>query len=45
MGKIIIKGTTQMSQHSLKLQFFMFEKLQAKHNNKDYRNNFKIIFH
>jgi hypothetical protein len=45
MGKIIIKGTTQMSQHYLKLQFCMFEKSQGKHNNKDCRNNFKIIFH
>jgi hypothetical protein len=45
MGKIIIKGATQMSRNSLKLHFFMFEKSQRKHNNLDCHNNFKIIFH
>jgi len=45
MGKIIIKGTTQMNRHSLKLQFFVFEKSQGKHNNLDCHNAFGIIFH
>jgi hypothetical protein len=33
LGKNIVKGTTPVSGHSLKLQFCMFEKSQRKHNN------------
>jgi hypothetical protein len=35
MGKITIKGTTQVTGHFLNLQFCMFEKSQKKHNNLD----------
>jgi hypothetical protein len=45
MCKIIVKGATQVSQHSLKLQFYMFERLQGKHNSLDCHNLFGIIFH
>jgi hypothetical protein len=45
MGKIIIKGATQASGHSLKLYFCMFEKSQRKHNNLDCHNSFCNIFH
>jgi hypothetical protein len=45
MGKIIVKGATQVIHHSLKLQFCMFERLQGKHNSLDCHNVFKIIFH
>ncbi len=46
MGKIIIKGATQVSAgHSLKLYFCMFEKSQRKHNSLDCHNNFCNIFH
>jgi hypothetical protein len=34
-GKNKIKGTTKMSEHSIKLHFYMFEKSQVKHNNVD----------
>jgi hypothetical protein len=45
MGKIIIKGATQVNGHSLKLHFFMFEKSQGKHNSLDCHNFFWNIFH
>jgi hypothetical protein len=35
MGKITIKGATQVSGHSLKLHFSMFERSQGKHNSLD----------
>jgi hypothetical protein len=35
VGKITVKRATQMSGHSLKLHFCMFEKLQGKHNTLD----------
>jgi hypothetical protein len=35
-GKMIIKGATQVSGHSLKLHFYMFERLQGKHNSLDF---------
>jgi hypothetical protein len=35
MGKNIVKRTTQVSGHSLKLHFSIFEKSQRKHNNLD----------
>ncbi len=35
-GKMTIKGATQVSGHSLKLHFCMFEKSQAKHNSLDF---------
>jgi hypothetical protein len=42
---IIIKGATQMSGHSLKLHFCMFERSQGKHNNLDCHKCFWNIFH
>ncbi len=44
MGNITIKGAIQMSGHSLKLRFFMFERSQIKHNSFDYHNFFGIFF-
>ncbi len=35
-GKNIVKGTTQMSGHYLKLYFHMFERSQMKNNSLDY---------
>jgi hypothetical protein len=35
MGKITIKGATQISGHSLKLHFCMFERSQGKRNSLD----------
>jgi hypothetical protein len=35
LGKITIKGTTQVNGHSLKLHFCMFERSQKKHNSLD----------
>jgi len=43
MGKIIIKGAIQVSGHSLKLHFCMFERSQMKHNNLNYHNVFGIF--
>jgi hypothetical protein len=45
MGKITIKGATQVNRHSFKLYFCMFEKSQRKHNSLDCHNNFWNIFH
>jgi len=36
LGKNIIKGATQVSGHSLKLHYCMFERSQVKHNSLDY---------
>ncbi len=44
-GKIIIKETTQVSGHSLKLHICMFERSQGKHNNLNCRKKIWIIFH
>ncbi len=45
LGKIIVKGTTQVCGHSLKLHFCMFEISQGKHNSLDCHNVFGNIFH
>jgi len=45
MDKIIVKGATQKSGHSLKLHFCMFERSQGKHNNLNCHNFFGNIFH
>jgi hypothetical protein len=45
MGKITVKGTTQVCGHSLKLQFCMFERSQGKHNGLDCHKCFWNIFH
>jgi hypothetical protein len=45
MGKITVKTTAQVSGHSLKLHFCMFEKSQGKHNSLDCHNFFWIVFH
>jgi len=45
MGKIIVNGTTQVSGHSLKLHFCMFERSQGKHNSLDCHNFFGNMFH
>jgi hypothetical protein len=45
MGKVIIKGATQVSGHALKLYFCMFEKSQRKHNSLDCHNIFWHILH
>ncbi len=44
-GKNIVKGTTQISGHSLKLHFYMFERSQSKHNNLNCHDFFWNIFH
>jgi hypothetical protein len=44
-GKIIVKIATQVSGHSLKLRFCMFEKSQGRHNSLDCHKFFKNIFH
>jgi hypothetical protein len=41
----MVKGATQVSGHSLKLHFYMFEKSQGKHNKLDYYKCFWNIFH
>jgi hypothetical protein len=38
--KNIVEGATQVSGHSLKLHFCMFERSQGEHNSLDYRNFF-----
>jgi hypothetical protein len=43
LSKNIVKGTTQVSGHSLNLYFCMFEKSQLKHNNLDCHKKFKIF--
>jgi hypothetical protein len=43
LGKNIVKGATQVSGHSLKLHFCMFEKSQGKHNKLDYYSYFGIF--
>jgi hypothetical protein len=45
MGKIIVKGVSQVNGHSLKLYFYMFEKSQGKQNSLDCHNCFWNIFH
>jgi hypothetical protein len=45
VGKIIVKGATQVSGHSLKLNFYMFEKSQEKHNSLNCHKVFWNIFH
>jgi hypothetical protein len=44
MGKNAINGATQVSGHSLKLHFGMFEKSQMKHNSFDCHNFFGIFY-
>ncbi len=44
-GKITIKRATQVSGHSLKLHFCMFEKSQGRHNSLDCHKFFENIFH
>jgi hypothetical protein len=44
VGKIIVKGATQVSGQFLKLHFCMFEKSQKKHNNLDCHDVFWNIF-
>jgi hypothetical protein len=44
MGKNTVKGATQMSRHSLKLNFCMFERSQVKHNNLDCQKKIGIFF-
>ncbi len=43
MDKITIKGPIQVSGHSLKLHFYMFERSQMKHNNLDCHNVFGVF--
>jgi hypothetical protein len=43
MGKIRVKGATQVSGHSLKLHFCMFGRSQGKHNNLIVINVFGIF--
>jgi len=43
LGKITIKGAIQVSGHSLKLHFYMFERSQAKNNNLDCHNFLEYI--
>jgi hypothetical protein len=45
LGKIIVKGTTQVSGHSLKLHFCMFKISQRKHNSLNCHNFFGNIFY
>jgi hypothetical protein len=45
MGKNTIKEATQVSGHSLKLHFCMFERYEGKHNSLDYHDFFWNIFH
>jgi hypothetical protein len=45
LGKITIKGTTQVSGHFLKLHFYMFERSQGKHKSLDCHKVFWNIFH
>jgi hypothetical protein len=42
-NKNIIKGATQVSEHSLKLDFCMFERSQMKHNSLDCHNFFEYF--
>jgi hypothetical protein len=42
-GKNTINGATQVSGHSLKLHFCMFERSQVKHNSLDCHNFFPLI--
>jgi len=44
-GKNTIKGATQVSGDFLKLNFYMFERLQKKHNILDFHKCFWNIFH
>jgi hypothetical protein len=44
-GKNTIKGATQVSGHSLKVYFCMFERSQVKHNSLDGHKFFGNIFH
>jgi hypothetical protein len=45
LGKNIVKEAIEMSAHSLKLHFCMFEKSHVKHNSLDCHNFFWNIFH
>jgi hypothetical protein len=45
LGKNTSKGATQMSGHFLILYFYMFEKLQGKHNSLNCHNVFENIFY
>jgi len=45
LGKIIVKGTTPMSGHSLELHFCVFERSQGNHNNLDCHKFLGLIFH
>jgi hypothetical protein len=42
---VIVKGATQVNGHSLKLYFYMFERLQGNHNSLDCHKCFWNIFH
>jgi hypothetical protein len=44
-SKNIVKEATQVSGHSLKLHFCMFERSQVKHNSLDCHNLLRNIFH
>jgi hypothetical protein len=44
-GKNTVKGATQVSAHSFKLYFYMFQKSKGKHNSLDYHKSFWNIFH
>jgi hypothetical protein len=44
LGKIIVIGATQVSEHFLKLYFWMFERSQGKHNSLDYHKFFGIFY-
>jgi len=43
LGKIIVKRTIQVSEHSLNLHFCIFERSQRKHNNLDCHKVFGIF--
>jgi hypothetical protein len=45
VGKNKVEGAIQVSGHSLKEHFCMFERSQRKHNNLDSHNSFGNIFH
>ncbi len=45
LGKITVKGPTQINGHSSKLHFFMFKISQGKHNTLDCHNFFGNILH
>jgi len=44
-GKSIVKGAIEVSEHSSKLHFYMFEKSQGKHDSLDCHKSLWNIFH